>query len=166
MVLIWLVNSLEENLVSLAFTQTKKAQAATLSIRSFFTKMWKEYSYTLQLVWWSQLKSNYFHAADSFRFWSLLIFTRNFPKFIEFETSLQFPHQPLVYLQIHTNIIHSFVMSSIFGLLQNTVNIWTHFTYILWTVHRETYTWEWPTSFTLFITNLFQLNYPLLVSNK
>jgi len=31
--------------------------------------------------------------------------------------------------------------------------------YILWTVARDTYTWEWPTRCPLFPVNLFQLNY-------
>jgi hypothetical protein len=38
--------------------------------------------------------------------------------------------------------------------------------YIPWTVYRDTHTWEWPRRFTLFLINLFQLNYPLHVSNK
>ena len=33
--------------------------------------------------------------------------------------------------------------------------------YTLWTVHRDTYMWERPTWHTLFVINLFQLNYPL-----
>ena len=33
--------------------------------------------------------------------------------------------------------------------------------HILWTVHRDTYTWERPTSCTHFLINLSQLDYPL-----
>ena len=38
--------------------------------------------------------------------------------------------------------------------------------YILWTVHRDTHMWARPTRCTLFLNNLFQLNYPRHVSNK
>jgi hypothetical protein len=38
--------------------------------------------------------------------------------------------------------------------------------YILWTVHRDTYTWEWPKRSTLFLINLFHSNYLLHFSNQ
>ena len=31
--------------------------------------------------------------------------------------------------------------------------------YVLWTVHRDTHRWEWPTRCTLFLINLFQLTF-------
>jgi len=99
-VLLWL-NLLEKNLVSLAITQTKKHKQQRLRLEAFSPKCEKN---TVQLLWWSQLESNYFQAADSFRSWSLLIFTRNFLTFIESETSLQFSHEPMEYLKnLHKN---------------------------------------------------------------
>ena len=38
--------------------------------------------------------------------------------------------------------------------------------YILWTVHHDTQTRESPTRFTLFLNYLYELNFPLHVSNK
>ena len=59
-------------------------------------------------------------------------------------------------------------ISSNFKVKQSDRSSWTgwklnvgligfHKLYILWTVHRGIYTWEWPTICTLFLISLFQL---------